>query len=825
MSLANNTLMHTAISNVKTLYLNQNQILALSSWLAQSVNQGLQYLIELGVVNFAEVKNNDDGENSALLLEILDKTPNLERFEIRNHHFKSINIPEEAGKRMLGLKELSLLSLSELNAISGVEYLLNLQLLKVSGCPKLTTLGQTCSNLKELDISICHRLECLFTSLAAKLLIHLEELKVSRCDLLKEIVGKEQQSDETATASTATKDIELKRLERIKLHSLKNLECFYSGSAILKLPSLIWVNIEDCPAMKSFSQQGAKHLVLGDDHPELEVLWLGKMRMPEGYYSGFNLKRLVVEGCEFLTSAILSSHLLPFLNNLEELEVRGCNSVEAIFEVKDTSNMIVIPLKTMILENLPTLRHVWNKDPEGKLSLPDMEKVTVDKCTRIKFLLPESVAKGNIQRLEVKNCAELVEIVTGNEVAKEEDANKQVNIFPKLSCLNLCNLPNLSYIWKIGNKDLKGSLSLPNLKEVTVIECESIKNLLPTSLAMGSIQKLDVRNCVELVEIVAKDEAATKKTNKELTMFSMLMSLTLRNLPNLTHIYVGKRILNWPELRELDIYHCKLLKNFAPDSIHSAGKVVSPGLEQLSLDKEGIMMIEQGLSNLDLQNIRCLTLQGFNDIDESDAFPFDFFSKVPLPRIEMLAVANSAFKEIFSSKLADTESYAKILSQLKKLELRNLQKLESTGLDLLHTWVASSNLTWLKVECCASFKYLFTSSTAKCLVQLQHLHVSNCEALESVIVAYQPDDDEVITFEGLKELSLSKLPKLESFYNGKSTLNFAGHAQVSISQCKSMKTFSHGDVKAPDSWIVEIDGVRFSEDNPNAIVKSNFGKI
>ncbi|KAL4393479.1 hypothetical protein AHAS_Ahas02G0056100 [Arachis hypogaea] len=249
-----------AISNVKTLYLNQNQILALSSWLAQSVNQGLQYLIELGVVNFAEVKNNDDGENSALLLEILDKTPNLERFEIRNHHFKSINIPEEAGKRMLGLKELSLLSLSELNAISGVEYLLNLQLLKVSGCPKLTTLGQTCSNLKELDISICHRLECLFTSLAAKLLIHLEELKVSRCDLLKEIVGKEQQSDETATASTATKDIELKRLERIKLHSLKNLECFYSGSAILKLPSLIWVNIEDCPAMKSFSQQGAVHV-------------------------------------------------------------------------------------------------------------------------------------------------------------------------------------------------------------------------------------------------------------------------------------------------------------------------------------------------------------------------------------------------------------------------------------------------------------------------------------------------------------------------------------------------------------------------------------
>ncbi|MED6224284.1 hypothetical protein PIB30_082596 [Stylosanthes scabra] len=548
-------------------------------------------------------------------------------------------------------------------------------------------------------------------------------------------------------------------------------------------------------------------LVLSDDHPVLKVVWPAKMHMPKGCISAFNLRRLVVEGCEFLTDAVIPSHLFPFLNNLQELEVRRCKCVKAIFDVEDTSNMIVIPLKTIILENLPTLTHVWNKDPEGKLSHPEDMNVIVDECKSIKFLLPESVAKGNIQMVEVKNCADLVEIVAGNEVAREEDANKQVTLFPKLSCLNLCKLPNLSCIWKFWNKDLKGSLSLPKLEEVTVIECESIKNLFPASVTMGSIRKLDVRNCVQLVEIFAQDEAATEETNEELIIL--------------------------PKLRELDIYHCKMLKKFAPDSIYSAGKVVSPHLEQLSLDKEGVMMIEQELPYLDLQNITCLTLQGFNndiDIDESDAlFPFDFFSKVSLPNIEMLVVADSAFKEIFpTSKLpADTSNYAKILSGLQKLELRNLQKLESTGLDILHTLVASSNLTWLKVECCASLKYLIPSSTVKCLVQLQHLYISNCEALESVIVADQPhgDDDEVITLECLKELSLSKLPKLESFYNGKSTLNFIGSAKVSISECKTMKTFSHGDVKVPDSWIVKIDGVSFSEeDNPNAIVSQQFLK-
>ncbi|XLR10151.1 hypothetical protein HN51_046741 [Arachis hypogaea] len=326
---------------------------------------------------------------------------------------------------------------------------------------------------------------------------------------------------------------------------------------------------------------------------------------------------------------------------------------------------------------------------------------------------------------------------------------------------------------------------------------------------------------------------------------------------------------------------------------------------------EGVKMLEKVLLHLDNQNIKYLKLQGFDDIDESDAFPLEFFSKVPLPNIEMLAVVDSAFKEIFPSKLPDTENYAKILSRLKKLELRNLHKLESTGLELL-TWVASSNLAWLEVECCASLKLLFTSSTAKYLVQLQHLYISNCEALQSVIVAYQlHDDDDVITFQELKELSLSKLPKLENFYTGKSTLNFpvlkdvmvtecnrmehlftfstakslkllnkmeiskceslksivvateevdkprenlafpnleklslsqlpklesffAGNStlkiqknwvEVWISECSSMKTFSQGDVELPNHQNlrrVYIDGVRFSEDNLNAIVSQKF---
>ncbi|XLR10161.1 hypothetical protein S83_038099 [Arachis hypogaea] len=976
------------VSKVEKLWLNPNH-----TWAKQFMNKGdfHHYLNEL-YLRYSGY--NDDGENSTSPFEILaDKMlPKLEIIDIYgNKHCKTMNIPKEAGERMLHLKELKLDSLNELNSISGLEYLLKLRLLKVSFCRKLTTVLvlQSCSNLKELHINDCDGLECLLTSSAVKMLIHLEELKVEYCKSLKEIVGKEEES--------GTEDIiEFKRLHRITLESLYSLECFYSGNATLNLPSLIRVDIQDCPKMKIFSQTEInvkpplfqvfysyyeaerlffddlnvaaayqflqqEHLVL-ENHWELKDLWLDKVHiLGKSYFSDFKLESLVVKGCdEFFTTAILPSHLLPFFSGLQELEVQGYNSVEAIFEVKDTPTDIVIPLKKLTLEKLPTLSHVWNKHPKRKLSFPKLEEVIVDECGSLKSLFPESV---NIQRLEVKNCEKLVEIVSRDELAKEEEANKQVNIFSKLSCLKLWNLPNLSYIYHgmevseislsnallpwhmlhslhkleelvvgtcgsfetifdvkdaptneedtnmitvillktltlehlptlshIWNKDPKrSSLNFPCLEEVVVNGCKSLTSLLPASLPMSNIKKIDVKNCEELVEIVTKDEADNEEINKEFIMFPKLTSLTLHNLPNLTYIYAGMQILNLPKLRELDISQCK----FATDS---TAEVVTPHLQQLSIDKAGVMMLDNELLHLDPQNITYLTLQGFNDIHDSDAASaFDFFPKVPLPNIQMLGVADSAFKEIFPSKKPEI-IHSQLLAQ--KLELRNLHKLESIGLD--HTWVTFSNLTSVKVEGCASLKSLFTSSTAKCLVQLEQLHISKCEALESLMLDYQPHEKlslsqipklesfykgnstlnfpslkkvkvtecnrleymftfstakslqnlnkmkiskcksletvvlatqeankqhEDLTFPDLEYLTLSELPKLESFFTGNSsTLNFPRFGfEVCISQCESMKTFSHGHVEAPELWKVEIDGVRCSNENPlNTTVSQQF---
>jgi hypothetical protein len=48
--------------------------------------------------------------------------------------------------------------------------------------------------------------------------------------------------------------VKLEQLSCIVLSSLSILECFYSGSETLLLPSLAQVNIMDCPQLKIFSQ-------------------------------------------------------------------------------------------------------------------------------------------------------------------------------------------------------------------------------------------------------------------------------------------------------------------------------------------------------------------------------------------------------------------------------------------------------------------------------------------------------------------------------------------------------------------------------------------
>lgn len=211
-----------------------------------------------------------------------------------------------------------------------------------------------------------------------------------------------------------------------------------------------------------------------------------------------------------------------------------------------------------------------------------------------------------------------------------------------------------------------------------------------------------------------------------------------------------------------------------------------------------------------LQNLKVLKLMCYHEDDESNIFSSGLLEEIS--SIENLEVFCSSFNEIFSCQMPST-NYTKVLSKLKKLHLKSLQQLNSIGLE--HSWVepllktletlevfscpsmkilvpstvSFPNLTSLNVEECHGLVYLFTSSTAKRLGQLKHMSIRDCQAIQE-IVSKEGDhesNDEEITFEQLRVLSLESLPSIVGIYSGKYKLKFPSLDQVTLMECPQMK--------------------------------------
>lgn len=159
------------------------------------------------------------------------------------------------------------------------------------------------------------------------------------------------------------------------------------------------------------------HIVFGDSRMLQEIR--NSETLPEGYFH--NLTSMVVEDCEFLSDAILPSHLLHLLSNLKKLQVRRCNSLKAVFSHTKITDM----------------------GPQGSLT--------------------------HLEELHVENCEELVAIVEKGE-AETDEANKEIAIFSSITLLRLSNLPNLRCIYP-GTHILKWG----KLKELHVKHCQKLK--------------------------------------------------------------------------------------------------------------------------------------------------------------------------------------------------------------------------------------------------------------------------------------------------------------------------------------------------------------
>ena len=201
---------------------------------------------------------NDDNKKDTLPFDFLQKVPSLDYLRVERCYGLKEIFPSQKfqvhDRSLPGLKQLRLYDLGELESIGlehpwGKPYSQKLQLLMLWRCPqleKLVSCAVSFINLKELQVTYCHRMEYLLKCSTAKSLLKLESLSIRECESMKKIVKKEEEH--------TSDEIIFGRLRRIMLDSLPRLVRFYSGNATLHFTCLQVATIAECHNMQTFSE-------------------------------------------------------------------------------------------------------------------------------------------------------------------------------------------------------------------------------------------------------------------------------------------------------------------------------------------------------------------------------------------------------------------------------------------------------------------------------------------------------------------------------------------------------------------------------------------
>ncbi|XP_076881077.1 disease resistance protein UNI-like [Bidens hawaiensis] len=147
----------------------------------------------------------------------------------------------------------------------------------------------------------------------------------------------------------------------------------------------------------------------------------------------------------------------------------------------------------------------------------------------------------------------------------------------------------------------------------------------------------------------------------------------------------------------------------------------------------------------------------------------------------------------------------KYFSRVEEIKLRSMNRLELLW-DSPHQYLSFSNLAKIIIEECSSLLELFPISVAKGLVNLKYLNITSCESLVVVISAGDEQRGGSKTEMATKDLNivfpltkiyLQMLPKLESFYSGRSIIKYPSLKFVAAYGCPNMERWSYGDNHMP----------------------------
>ncbi|XP_038887230.1 probable disease resistance protein At5g63020 [Benincasa hispida] len=305
---------------------------------------------------------------------------------------------------------------------------------------------------------------------------------------------------------------------------LKHLEIDYPPAIIGNISPLNFDLQVAFPQLKSLYIGGRNNF---------ETLWRNN-GLTENYFS--KLERIFIEGCNKFTY-VFPSRMVRSLVFLNRLVVRYCELVERIFEIEESTSIIVnqdVPLTILELSSLPNLKYVWNNDPALELlTFPNLKKVKVEECPQLKTLFPVSFI-NHMKEFEELDC------VGETEIFGETDEASQLvspQIFPSLRYLTVhyTLMKRRSFWFRPESFSELLTLRLIGSEDDDMVSLPF--EMSESAVWRSVVRHLQIENAFEWVKIFRNGEENNQNYHASSSGGAKLKHLCLYNLPKLTHIW------------------------------------------------------------------------------------------------------------------------------------------------------------------------------------------------------------------------------------------------------------------------------------------------
>ncbi|XP_022637496.1 uncharacterized protein LOC106763188 [Vigna radiata var. radiata] len=567
------------------------------------------------------------------------------------------------------------------------------------------------SNLTNLEIDSCPRLDSLFTTSVIKTLISLEELKIVECHGLKHIVtptrvkrNKNMVEDEHDFESDLSMFPSLKSVRILFCHSLQDILATPVNECFEKLEE---VYINDCPQLTYLFTyviaQGMtelkilhiyncdilKHIITDDDKTKKseDQFTIEHSRIFQ------NLQEVNIYKCGELKH-VFSANITAGLPQLKILEIGKCNMLEQIIEdeivAEDEyqhfeSNQVKVSAKSI---SIPSVSIVNNSS--GSFSLSSLAFLWIDACPMLESLFTTSVAKTltSLEQLKISKCHGLKHIVTPTRVKRNKNMVEDVHEF-------------------------ESDISMfSSLKRVHILKCGLLQDIFATPFVGGIVNN---QNHFPTQQTLCMSNANNGDWIMREQVSFKLEHLWLKNLPEMSHIWVATsnsftlQHLNsfiiqeceklevvfpqcmlrcLPELIHLHVTKCDELRQIIEEDLED--KKISP---QLCFPKLKSLFIQEChklkcftslFASNDLSNLKILFIMEATDLQEFIACEHDETgnTKVELSQLKLIIFINLSN---FHQKTIFSNVKDRIIRNCPKLSLTStttLQELQQQNLPL-----------------------------------------------------------------------------------------------------------------------------------------------